>query len=395
MGVLDWKPVAMCYAADCYASSINAWCHGLLKGSEMNRNMSRLGVLVMVFVFLPVFAPTAYAEKTDDAYKRAAAFSAEGKYGEALPLARKALAEAENQHDIDSIKLTQPLTLLSNIYQKTGDWPSAAKVLERLRSIQESALGPHNLKVASTISALIAVYEKQGDAQQADELNQLAAARWGKQEDSDVDITEPVSRDSEITAQAGVLWEKWNRLAASPNYVKMAALMKDYHSKHSYSKEDFFVCSDMAIEVWDIIKTAGIKAKLMVGNIERDIVKYKSDHEYISEMNHVWVLAEVMPSDWVPVEATAGIIIHPKIPNFELYNKGTSFENPRVFKEFSESRRALFQTCKEANIIADEYNRLYAGKPITREGMERTGRAKQKIEDCKNLERAVLSHLRK
>ncbi len=256
-------------------------------------------------------------------------------------------------------------------------------------------MGARNMKVASTISTLIAVYEKQGDAQKADQLNQLASARWGKQENSDVASAKPGSRDSEIAVQAGPLLEKWKRLAESPNYTKIAALMKDYHSKHSYLKEDFFVCSDMAIEVWDIIKTAGIKAKLMVGNIERDIVKHKSDHEYIAEMNHVWVMAEVVPSDWIPVETTAGIIIHPKIPSFELYNKGTSFETPRLFKEFSESRRALFQTCKEANIMADEFNRVHAGKPITREGMERTGRAKQKIEDCKNLESEVLSHLRK
>ena len=361
----------------------------------MKGNISRLSAVLMAFLAFLVFTSPAHAEKTDDAYKRAAAFSAEGKYGEALPLAKKALAEAEKQHDTESIKLTQPLTLLANIYQKTGDWGAAAEVLERLRSIQESALGPHNMKVASTISALIAVYEKQGEAQQAEQLNQLATARWGKQDGADLDNVEPVSRNSGTSSQGGDLVEKWPRLAASPNYIKMAALLKDYHSKHSYSKEDFFVCSDMAIEVWDIIKTAGIKAKLMVGNVERDIVKYKSDHEYISEMNHVWVMAEVMPSDWIPVEATAGLIVHPKIPSFELYNKGTSFENPRIFKEFSESRKALFQTCKEANIMADEFNRVYAGKPVTREGMERTGRAKQKIEDCKNLEKEVLSHLRK
>ncbi|HAA01737.1 MAG TPA: hypothetical protein DCE18_00020 [Syntrophobacteraceae bacterium] len=361
----------------------------------MGQNPFQATSMLIAFLVATVFAATAYGGKADDLYKRAAAFYTDGKYAEALKSAKEALIEVEKEYDSDSIKLPQPLTLLSGVYQKLGNWTEAAEVLERLRSIQEAVLGPRSTKVATTISTLIAIYEKQGDTQKASQLNQLASARWGKRDAGDPDAREPTSQGSDAVVQAGPLWEKWNRLAGTPNYIKIAALIKDYHSKHSYLKDDFFVCSDMAIEVWNIIKTSGINARLMVGNTERDIVKYKSDLEYISEMNHVWVMAEVMPSDWIPVEATAGIIIHPKIPSFELYNKGTVFETPKRFKEFSESRTALFQVCKEANVMVDEYNKVYAGKPLTMDGMERTGRAKQKIEDCKNLEKVVLAHLGK
>jgi hypothetical protein len=101
-----------------------------------------------------------------------------------------------------------------------------------------------------------------------------------------------------------------------------------------------------------------------------------------------------LPSEWIPVEATAGIIVHPKIPTYEFYHNGTYFDSPRYFKEFSESRKALFQTCREANTMVTDFNSNYAGKPATREGIERTGRAKQKVDDCKNLENQVLSYLR-
>ena len=131
----------------------------------------------------------------------------------------------------------------------------------------------------------------------------------------------------------------------------------------------------------------------MVGNVEKDIVKYKSTRDYITEMNHVWVMAEVMPLEWIPVEATVGMIVHPKVPSFSLYRNGTYFDNPKRFKEFNESRTALFQTCKEANVMVDNFNNLYAGKPATIQVVELTGRTKQKVDDCANLEREVLSYL--
>jgi hypothetical protein len=254
-------------------------------------------------------------------------------------------------------------------------------------------LGPRNMKVAKTVSTLISVYEKQGDHERAEQLNQLASARWGGQENPDSKRQTSAGTGDNEHVPKGPLIEEWNRLSETSNYLKIASLLADYHKKHKYLKEDFFVCSDMAIEVWDIIKTAGVNARLMVGNVERDIVKHKSTHEYIAEMNHVWVMAEIAPKEWVPVEATAGIIVHPQIARFDFYHKGTFFDTPKRFKEFSESRRALFQTCKEANKMVSDYNNTYAGKPATREALESTGRAKQKLEDCKNLEAAVLSYL--
>jgi hypothetical protein len=188
--------------------------------------------------------------------------------------------------------------------------------------------------------------------------------------------------------------ENWRKLSASSTYRVIESLLKDYRWRHKYSKEDFFVCSDMAIEIWDILKTTGINAKLLVGNVDRDIVRYDSPHEYIAKMNHIWVMAEVMPAEWVPVEATVGQIVHPQVPNFLLYHKGTLFENPKRFKEFNESRNAVFETCKEAHKAANHYNDSYAGKLATRESLEHSGRVKQKVEDCKNLEEKVMSFLK-
>jgi len=360
----------------------------------MKRNRFHNFYCPIVFLLLLSFASSGYGEKGEDPYKRAAKLYADGNHGEALGPAKEALAEAEKEYGADGMELSRQLNLLSDIYQKRGEWQEASLQLERLRAIEEAALGLRSMKVAKTVSKLISVYEKQGDPQRAEQLNQSASERWGRQENPDLKKLTPARRRDSDPDQKGPLMGKWGKLSETPNYIKIASLMADYHKKHQYLMEDFFVCSDMAIEVWDIIKTAGVNARLMVGNVNRDIVKYKSTYEYIAEMNHVWVMAEIMPSEWVPVEATAGIIVHPQTPTFEFYHNGTYFDSPRYFKEFSESRKALFQTCREANIMVTDFNSNYAGKSATREGIERTGRTKQKVDDCNNLKDQVVSYLR-
>jgi tetratricopeptide (TPR) repeat protein len=359
-----------------------------MKQHKPHRPYGLVAFLLVFFFTLP-----ARSETWEDLTKKATGLYAAGNTVEALESGEIALAEAEKEFGTSSIQLSRQLNLLADIHQKRGEWQEAARYLERLRSIQEAVLGPRNKKVANTLSALITVHEKQGNHPAAEELNEVASARWSGRGNPDAPKLTPVRHDDNDPAQRGPVLEKWKKLSETPNYIKIATLMADYHKKHQYLKEDFFVCSDMAIEVWDIIKTAGINARLIVGNIERDIVKHKSTHEYIAEMNHVWVMAEVISSEWVPVEATAGIIIHPKIPSFDLYYKGTYFDTPRLFKEFSESRRALFQTCKEAKTMVDGFNDTYAGKNTTKETLEHSGRIKQKMDDCENLERKVLSYL--
>jgi hypothetical protein len=348
---------------------------------------------LLAFLLVLFFASTASPKTWEELSKEATELYAAGRTVEALQSGEMALAETEREFGPSSIQLSRQLNLLADIHQKRGEWPEATRYLERLRSIQEDVLGLRNKKVANTLSALITAYEKQGKHQAAEELNKMASERWSGRGNPNAPKLTPERQDDNDPAQKGPLLEKWKKLSETPNYLRIATLMVDYHKKHQYLKEDFFVCSDMAIEVWDMIKTAGINARLIVGNVERDIVKYKSTHEYIAQMNHVWVMAEVISSEWVPVEATAGIIIHPKISSFDLYHKGTYFDTPRLFKEFSESRKALFQVCKEAKAMVDGFNNTHAGKKATRDTLEHSGRIKQKMDDCENLERKVLSYL--
>lgn len=106
--------------------------------------------------------------------------------------------------------------------------------------------------------------------------------------------------------------------------------VRQYHETHTYSEYDFFVCSDMAIDVWNMIKTKGIDAQIAIGNVNKRI-------ESIAEADHAWVLAETSPSEHLALETTGGYIVW-KDDN-HLYYEGWFFDSPREFKRYQELRR--------------------------------------------------------
>ena len=186
---------------------------------------------------------------------------------------------------------------------------------------------------------------------------------------------------------------EWDDIKSLPNYAGIRSILWNYHRQHTYVGNDFFVCVDMALEVWDLMRAAGIPARLMVGNAQTDITLYPTVAKYLAAMNHAWVLVEVSPSTWIPLETTGGFIVEPSMPNFGLYNVGAMFETPKEFKEFCELRKSMFATCKDIGPMRDNFNRLYAGRAVTGETAQYTGRIEQRIDDCQGLVGRVTSLL--
>lgn len=308
-----------------------------------------------------------------------------GKHEEALKAAREALAEMEVKYGEQGLELSESLKLLAEIQRSRQEFQEAADILERLRSIQESNLGPRSTKVATSISDLIAVYEQMGQHQKAESLNEIACKRWSKERPSQGPVLTAHAPPPRVTPS----------LKDIESYAKIMVTLADYRKKHTYSTEDFFVCADMVIDVWNILKTQGIRSKITVGNVERDLRYGTTDTEYIAGMNHAWLLAEVKPNEWIPLEATGGYIVDPNTSNYSLYVNGISFENPKQFKAFSDLRLSYFKTCREANSVVDTYNSHFAGKTATRESLEYRGRALQKFEECKQLANGVMAHLKR
>jgi len=104
-------------------------------------------------------------------------------------------------------------------------------------------------------------------------------------------------------------------------------IVKHYYETHIYSKYDFFVCSDMALDVWNMLKAQGINALIQIGNVD-------TGAEDITDVDHAWVLAETSPGKYLALETTGGFAV---LEN-DNYYRGWSFDNPKEFKRYMELR---------------------------------------------------------
>ena len=128
---------------------------------------------------------------------------------------------------------------------------------------------------------------------------------------------------------------------------QLEQIVENYHNTHTYSTVDLFVCADMAIDVWNMVETAGINAKIAVGNIERANSGW-------SDWNHAWVLAEVDPSQWVALETTGGYLVYGDANS--NYYRAVFFDTPKDFKEYLNLIRDYSNKVSYCNTLYDQYN---------------------------------------
>lgn len=128
-------------------------------------------------------------------------------------------------------------------------------------------------------------------------------------------------------------------------------LVVEYHRTHTYYGADIYVCGDMACDVWNMLKTRGINAKIALGNVQREATHF-------TDANHAWVLAEVSPNGWLALEATGGYVVWPK--DNSLYYRSWNFYTPKQFREYLALLRqyAAPQTVEDRNEIIRKINAL-------------------------------------
>jgi len=190
----------------------------------------------------------------------------------------------------------------------------------------------------------------------------------------------PISLQLPQTADRGIA----NSVSARAQLLSQ--IVSDYHRDHTYRKDDSFVCGDMASDVWNIVQTKGISAKIMIGNVERDVT---SPRDY----NHAWVLAELSAEESLALEATGGYVV--RYEENARYYSGHAFSTPRQLKEYS----SLAQQSNAANLkynnAVDDYNQMVgqynsadAGRRIwlDRELVQRKAIANQRKADLNELD---------
>jgi len=122
-------------------------------------------------------------------------------------------------------------------------------------------------------------------------------------------------------------------------------IVASYHATHTYSLPDFYVCADMAQDVWNMVRTRGIPAKIAVGNIGQPSAK-------VNEYNHAWVVAEYSPGDWIAMETTGGYLV----PKDVGYYRGIFFETPKDFKTYLDLMKDYNSEVSRIAAITDDYN---------------------------------------
>ena len=106
-----------------------------------------------------------------------------------------------------------------------------------------------------------------------------------------------------------------------------AKIVKSYDETHVYSTYDLFICSDMASEVWNMLKAQGINAVIVVGN--KDVLIND-----ILLSNHAWVLATVGQNELLALETTSGRVIQRSEKPY--YYIGWTFNSPAELKSYND-----------------------------------------------------------
>jgi outer membrane murein-binding lipoprotein Lpp len=128
-------------------------------------------------------------------------------------------------------------------------------------------------------------------------------------------------------------------------------IVKFYFDTHEYSAQDLFVCSDMAADVWNMLKAHGVYAVLAIGKTDATISN-------ILQCDHAWVLAETAPGEYLALETTGGRVV-PQSENPRYY-QGWYFNTPSDLKEYNQLNR-------EYNLRVDIHNSIVARANEVRE----------------------------
>ncbi len=115
--------------------------------------------------------------------------------------------------------------------------------------------------------------------------------------------------------------------------------------------QGFYVCSDMAADVWNMLQAQGINALIQIGDVDKSVTE-------IAQCSHAWVLVEISPGEYLTVEATGGYVV-PRSEN-DLYYQGWSFANPRDLKRYQELRREWNLRVDIINLLVDKADTIYA-----------------------------------
>lgn len=89
--------------------------------------------------------------------------------------------------------------------------------------------------------------------------------------------------------------EAWGNIEMVQNIASV------YHNTHQYYVGEYD-CKYMAMDLWDMLTKMGINTKIMVGSTDANVTQLR-------DTDHVWIIAEVAPEQWMAVDPTGGYLV--------------------------------------------------------------------------------------
>lgn len=131
-------------------------------------------------------------------------YSAKKKYGDAIPPLERALAIKGKQSPPDALAISALLSKLAYLYYRKGDNDKSETYYQRAIIAKEQALGVDNLEVAKLLLTLADVYRFTGKPQSAEETYERAASIYAKQlKWEDADLQHALDRYSCLYLETG------------------------------------------------------------------------------------------------------------------------------------------------------------------------------------------------
>ncbi|MBD2202795.1 CHAT domain-containing protein [Calothrix sp. FACHB-1219] len=206
----------------------------LFNVTKKTQNILRCSISTAIALGLLVSIPTqlkAQAQLPLSAQQSAALAEAEelnqqavklyrqGKYGEAIPLAEKALAIREKILGKEHPLVAQGLNNLAALYQSQGNNAKAESLYLRSLAIQEKVLGTEHPKLANSLNNLAALYREQGNYAKAEPLYLRSLAIYEK-----VGVKEHPDLANSLNNLAELYREQGNYAKAEPLYLRSLAM---------------------------------------------------------------------------------------------------------------------------------------------------------------------------
>ncbi len=115
--------------------------------------------------------PPELAEATE-LTKSVAKLFKEGKFDEALPLAKRSLEIRERLLPRNDPRVANSLSFLGDVYMARREYDNARKTFERLLQVQEELVGPTDVRLANTLDRLALLYFEDGKPAKSEEFYQ-------------------------------------------------------------------------------------------------------------------------------------------------------------------------------------------------------------------------------